>query len=54
MDTERQVARAYDALKADGTGIQRTVVIVDKAGTVQYYRRGTPPTEELLQAIQAF
>ncbi len=53
MDAQRQAATAYDALKANGT-IQRTVIIVDKAGVVRYYQRGTPPNDELLQAIKAF
>lgn len=53
MDAQRQASGAYDALKANGT-IQRTVVIVDKAGLVRYYQRGTPSNEELLQAIRAF
>lgn len=50
-DTERVVCRAYDVLKENGTSVQRTVYIVDKAGVIRYAKQGMPPTEELLEAL---
>ncbi len=50
-DADRSVARAYDALKENGTSIQRTVYIVDKEGVIRYARQGMPTTEELLAAL---
>lgn len=50
-DTERAACRAFDVLKENGTGVQRTVYIVDKAGLIRYAKRGMPSTEELLQAL---
>lgn len=50
-DTDRAVCRAYDVLKENGTSVQRTVYIVDKAGAVRYAKQGMPPTEELLEVL---
>ena len=52
VDEDRRVARAYGALKPDGSGIQRTVVIVDKDGRILYRAPGAPPPTELLAAIR--
>lgn len=54
VDADRVVASSYGALKEDGVGIQRTVVIVDKQGVVRYIKQGMPPDAELLEAIKAF
>ena len=48
------MAQTYGALKFKGTFIQRTVVIVDKGGTVRYVKQGMPPDQELLDAIAGF
>jgi peroxiredoxin len=53
VDEERRVAGAYGALKPDGSGIARTVVIVGKNGRVVFRATGTPPPADLLQAIRA-
>lgn len=53
VDADRSVARSYDALKENGTGIRRTVYIVDKQGVIRYAREGMPATEELLAALDA-
>jgi peroxiredoxin Q/BCP len=53
VDEGRAVATAYGALKPDGSGIQRTVVIVGKDGHVLYRAAGAPPPGELLAAIEA-
>lgn len=50
-DAERAVSRAYDVLKENGTSVQRTVYIVDKAGVIRYAKTGMPSTEELLEAL---
>lgn len=54
VDAERKVAEAYQALKENGTSIERTVVIIDKEGQVGYAKQGMPPDSELLEAIKAF
>jgi len=36
----------------DGRSIQRTVVIVDKMGTVRYHRKGMPANQELLDVLR--
>ena len=53
VDEGRAVATAYGAIKPDGSGIQRTVVIVGKDGRVLYRASGAPPPGELLAAITA-
>ncbi len=53
VDEGRAVAAAYGAVKPDGSGIQRTVVIVGKDGRVLYRAAGAPPPGELLAVIAA-
>lgn len=53
VDEGRVVATAYGAVKPDGSGIQRTVVIIGKDGRVLYRAAGAPPPGELLAAIEA-
>lgn len=50
-DREREVARAYRALKPDGRGIQRTVYLIGRDGIVRYGVRGAPPIEEIIGAL---
>lgn len=52
-DPERTVARAYQALKDDGTGIARTVYVVGRDGTVRFAQRGAPPVDEIVAAVEA-
>jgi thioredoxin-dependent peroxiredoxin len=52
-DPDRAIARAYHALKDDGTGIARTVYLVGREGTVQFARRGAPPPDEVIAALEA-
>ena len=52
-DPERAVARAYGALKPDGKGIQRSVVLIRKDGTVVFARRGAPGADESLPALES-
>lgn len=53
VDKDRNVATAYGAVKPDGSGIQRTVVIVGKDGRILYRAAGAPPPADLLVAIRA-
>jgi peroxiredoxin Q/BCP len=47
-DPDRAVARAYHALKDDDTGIQRSVYVVGRDGTIAFARRGAPPVDEIV------
>jgi peroxiredoxin Q/BCP len=51
-DPDRAIARAYHALKDDGTGIARTVYVVGRDGTIRYAQRGAPPPEEVVAAVE--
>ena len=50
-DADRVIARAYRALKDDGKGIQRTVYVVARDGTIAFARRGAPPVDEIVAAV---
>ncbi len=50
-DSGREVARAYNALKPDGRGIQRTVYLISGDGTVRFGKRGSPGADEVLAAL---
>ena len=54
VDADREMARAYHALKDDGRGIQRTVYIIDQDGVIRYAKQGLPPDTELADAIRTF
>ncbi len=47
-DPDRAIARAYHALKDDNKGIQRSVYVVQRNGTVAFAQRGTPAVEEIV------
>jgi peroxiredoxin Q/BCP len=49
-DPERAIAEAYCALKDDGKGIQRTVYVIGRDGTVRFAQRGAPPVEDIVRA----
>ncbi len=51
IDEGLNVARAYDALKPEGTSISRTVVVIGKDGHIIYRAPGAPPPEEIIAAI---
>ena len=50
-DPERTMARAYQALKEDGRGIQRTVYVIAQDGRIVFARRGAPPVSEIVAAV---
>ena len=47
-DPDRAIARAYHAVKDDGRGIQRSVYLVKRSGTVAFAQRGAPPVDEIV------
>ncbi len=53
VDEGLGVARAYGALKPDGSGIQRTVVGIGRDGRVAFRQQGAPPPAEILAAVGA-
>ncbi len=53
VDEGRRIAEAYGAVKPDGSGIQRTVVVVGKDGRVILSELGAPLPGNILQAIAA-
>jgi len=50
-DADRTIARAYQALKDDGRGIQRTVYLIGRDGRIRFAVRGAPPPAEILAAL---
>jgi thioredoxin-dependent peroxiredoxin len=50
-DPDRAIARAYRALKDDGKGIQRSVYVVRRDGTIAFAQRGAPPPEEIVASV---
>src|SRR5207249_10479364 len=50
-DPDRAIARAYHALKDDGKGIQRSVYVVQRDGTVAFAQRGAPPVDEIVAHV---
>jgi peroxiredoxin Q/BCP len=52
-DPDRRLSGAYGALKPDGQGIQRSVVLVGKDGKVLFAARGAPGADEVLASLEA-
>ena len=50
-DAERKIAGAYNALKDDGKGIQRTVYVIGRDGKIKFARRGAPPPDEVVAVV---
>jgi thioredoxin-dependent peroxiredoxin len=51
-DPDRAIARAYHAVKEDGRGIARTVYVVGRDGTIRFARRGAPPVDDIVAAME--
>ena len=47
-DPDRAIARAYHALKDDDRGIQRSVYLVRRDGTIAFAQRGAPSVDEIV------
>ncbi|HVL24032.1 MAG TPA: peroxiredoxin [Thermomicrobiales bacterium] len=52
VDEGAGVAKAYGAIKDDGEGIQRSVVIVGRNGKVVFARQGAPAWQQVLNAMR--
>ena len=52
-DPDRAIARAYHALKEDDRGIQRSVYVIGRNGTIAFAQRGAPPVSEIVAAVDA-
>ncbi len=50
-DADRSIARAYNAMKLGGLGIQRTVYGIDRDGRIAFAVRGAPPPAEVIAAV---
>ena len=53
VDEDRGIAEAYGAVKVDGSGIQRTVVVVGQSGKIIFREAGAPLPGNILQAVRA-
>lgn len=53
VDTDMEVAKAYGAVKEDGSGISRSVVVVGMDGTVVFAKPGAPAHAIVINAVRA-
>ncbi len=51
-DADRSMAAAYGALKDDGKKIQRSVVLIERDGTVAFSARGAPGADISLRVLR--
>jgi peroxiredoxin Q/BCP len=51
-DPVREAVASYGALQDDGKRIQRTVVLVDRDGSVLFAARGMPDADETLKVLR--
>lgn len=47
------ISRAYGALKPDGNSISRSVVLVDRDGSIRYSQAGAPGSELVLESLRS-
>jgi peroxiredoxin Q/BCP len=52
-DPDREIAKSYHAVKDDGVGIQRSVYVIRRDGTIAFAQRGAPPVSEIVAAVEA-
>ena len=52
-DRELAISRAYGTLKPDGSGIARSVCLIDRDGLVLYSQAGAPGAEIVLESLSA-
>lgn len=50
-DPDRTIARAYQALKDDDKGIQRSVYVIRRDGSIAFAQRGAPSVPEIVASI---
>lgn len=53
VDTDRKIARRYDALMLFGYVVKRTVIGINKTGRVVFYERGYPSNDAIITALEA-
>jgi peroxiredoxin Q/BCP len=51
-DPDLMVTRAYGALRPDGGTIARSVVLIERDGTVVYSQAGAPGAQIVLEALR--
>lgn len=52
-DSGLAISRAYGALRPDGTGISRSVVLVDRDGSIRYSQAGAPGADIVLESLRS-
>ena len=52
VDKKRQIARQYDALMLLGYVVNRTVIAINKEGSVVFYERGYPTNDDIISALE--
>jgi peroxiredoxin len=52
-DSGLAIARAYGALRPDGTTISRSVVLVDRNGSIRYSQAGAPGSGIVLDSLRS-
>ena len=52
VDEGLKVATEYGAVKEDGSGVSRSVVIVGKDGTVVFSEPGAPATQRIINIVR--
>jgi peroxiredoxin Q/BCP len=50
-DPGLEISRAYGSLKPDGTGIARSVCLIDRDGLVLYSQAGAPGADIVLESV---
>lgn len=53
VDEGLEVAKAYGAVKEDGSGVSRSVVVVGKDGKVVFSESGAPAMQRVINAVKA-
>jgi thioredoxin-dependent peroxiredoxin len=51
-DSELKISRAYGTLKTFGSGISRSVCLIDRDGQVLYSQAGAPGADVILEGLQ--
>jgi peroxiredoxin Q/BCP len=52
-DAGLAVSRAYGALRPDGREISRSVVLVDRDGSIRYSQAGAPGADIVLESLRS-
>lgn len=50
-DPDLSISRAYETVKPNGTGIARSVCLIDRDGTVLYTQAGAPGAGIVLESL---